>query len=155
MVAVGAALMSVVPSMRTALPCRFWNPQRERKPQPSREKHCTTTCSIAKDPPTLLWDHNQQRPQATKSGTPLPWLLPCLVGSHSRKRCHGCERVSVPQMVAVGLAVMSVAPIGATPLPWLLPCRFWNPQRETSQQRERNPQQISNRNAFALGVAAS
>ena len=60
MVAVGAALMSVVPSMRTALPCRFWNPQRERKPQPSREKHCTTTCSIAKDPRALLQETNRQ-----------------------------------------------------------------------------------------------
>ena len=58
-----------------------------------------------------------------------------LVGSHSLKRCHGCERVSVPQMVATGLAVMSVAPIGAT----ALPCRFWNPQRERNRSQRGTP----------------
>ena len=80
--------------------------------------------------------------------TPLPWLLPCLVGSHSRKRCHGCGMVSVPQMVAAGLSVMPVAPIDANGLALVVSELT---EGKGSQPTE-NPSD-KERNALALVVA--
>ena len=83
-------------------PCRFWNPRSERNHnRKGLQNHCTTTCSIAKDPPTLLqgtkrqdgcrcpdgcrcrfWNplsernRSQRGTTTAKNGTPLPWLLP-------------------------------------------------------------------------------
>ncbi len=128
-------------------------PRANRKPQRSRERHCTTTCSIVKDPRILL--------QRAK------WQSGCGMIAVHLVVAFCPFGASVAPMVALDLVlpVMSFAPIAATPLPCRLPLRplacpflrcclwlpFWNSERErtSNQQRERNPEH-GNRNAFAL-----
>ena len=73
------------------------------------QNHCATTCSIAKDPPTLLQETNRQDGCRSSDG----------------QRCSGC----------LGCFLIDVAPINGTPLP----CRFQNSQSERNPQPAGNP----------------